>query len=390
MEGDSAGGSAKAGRDRRFQAILPIRGKILNVEKARLQKILKNEEVCAMVAALGCGIGKDSFNLSKLRYHKVIIMTDADVDGSHIRTLLLTFFFRHMPALIENNYIYIARPPLYRVRRKKEAKYIHSEREMDEHLLQLGSGDVLLRAYGEKEAWDKEKVDLLLQQVLEIENLIAAIERKGIPFRDFLAFNKGDGKYPNFLVTVGDDSRFVYSEEELINLKKEEEALQEQKHKETIASIPVEEMTEEMKVFRPKSLPVVEIFEEQSFKQLIEKLAACNLVLERYYQAEGQLFEVEEEGGQITPIYTLKELIGCLRANGRKGIEIQRYKGLGEMNADQLWETTMDPEKRTLLKVTLPDAIAADRIFTMLMGEEVAPRRGFIEQHALSVKNLDI
>ena len=390
VEGDSAGGSAKLGRDRRFQAILPIRGKILNVEKARLQKVLQNQEVGKMVAAFGCGIGKDNFNLEKLRYHRIIIMTDADVDGSHIRTLLLTFFYRHMPALIESNFVYIAQPPLYRVSRKKMSRYIHSEREMDEYLLSLGISDITLRRASHSQPLEKDEVKTLLYAILEVEQLIASIERKGIPFRDFLRAQNKEGFYPRFHVILKGEHRFVYSNDEFAELKKQNEAIQRKEHEETLASIPEEEQSEEMKVFSPRALTFVELFEEKKFKALREKLANYGFALDQYVKAEGKLVDVIEEGGDESPIYTLKELIEFLRKNGRKGIEIQRYKGLGEMNADQLWETTMDPTKRTLVQVMMPDAAAADHMFTMLMGDEVPPRRAFIELHALSVKNLDI
>jgi DNA gyrase subunit B len=389
VEGDSAGGSAKMGRDRRFQAILPIRGKILNVEKARLQKILQNVEVGSMVAALGCGIGAENFNLSKLRYHKIIIMTDADVDGSHIRTLLMTFFYRHMPALIEHNYIYIARPPLFRVTRKKVSQYIHSEKEMDEYLLRLGISDLLIRPFGSEQSLDKEKTEKLMELILEVEAFIGGIERKGVPFRDFIA-EKRDGKYPQFQVILGNKIEYVQTDEELVLLKKENENLQKQTHEETIASIPEEEVTDEMKNFIPKSLAFIELYDPNRLALLEEKLFSFGLHLEQYVVANGPLFDLLEEGNKSTMLTTLKEVIDAIRVNGRKGVEIQRYKGLGEMNADQLWETTMDPKMRTLVKVTLPDAIAADRMFSMLMGEEVEPRRLFIEQHALSVKNLDV
>ena len=390
VEGDSAGGSAKMGRDRRFQAILPIRGKILNVEKSRLQKILKNTEVGAMIAALGCGIGKDNFDLKKLRYHKVIIMTDADVDGSHIRTLLLTFFYRHMPLLVENNYIYIARPPLYRVKRKKKIKFIHSEKEMDEYLLELGISDVLIRRSEKEDSFDEKEIKDLLKSVLEVESLIQTLERKGIPFKEFLKTKNEMGKFPKYQVTIGNVAKFVYSEDDLVDFKTEHEAFQLQQHEETIKSIPEEELTEDFRKFRPKSLPFIELYDQKSFEDLIKELRLFGLELDQYFSTAGNLFDIIEEGDNKTSVTNLRELVKFLRVNGRKGIEIQRYKGLGEMNADQLWETTMDPEKRTLVKVTLPDAIAADHIFSMLMGEDVPPRRKFIEQHALSVKNLDI
>ncbi len=390
VEGDSAGGSAKMGRDRRYQAVLPIRGKILNVEKARLEKILQNTEVGAMVSAFGCGIGKDNFTLEKLRYHKIIIMTDADVDGSHIRTLLLTFFYRHMPALVENNFVYIAQPPLYRVTRKKISRYIHSEREMDDYLLKLGTSDLEIRLMGKSDPMNKDEIHILLESILDIEHFILSIERKGIPFREFLQSRDAEGKFPRFQVKIGDQMKLVYSDDEFARLKAEDEEIQRQIHTQTLASIPIEEQTEEMKTFVYKPLPFLELFEESKMHQLRSKLAGFNFSFDHYLIADGKLLDILDEEAQDIPIFTLKEAIDFLRANGRKGIEIQRYKGLGEMNADQLWETTMDPEKRTLIRVTLPDAIAADHMFTMLMGEDVPPRRAFIEQHALSVKNLDI
>ena len=390
VEGDSAGGLAKTGRDRRFQAILPIRGKILNVEKARLEKILQNQEAGSMIAAFGCGIGQDNFNLEKLRYHKIIIMTDADVDGSHIRTLLLTFFYRHMPALIENNFVYIARPPLYRATRKKVSRYIHSEKEMDEYLLDLGLSDIQIRLTGHTDQLVKAEVEEMIKAIRDVEQLIVSIERKGVPFREFLSSKNESGIFPRFQVKVGDESRFIFSEQEFAELKQQNEEIQKLRHLETLASIPEEEQTEEMRVFKPKGLQFMELYEEPVLESLRTRLGAYNFSLDHYVVADGKLFDIVDEEERETPVYTLKEGIELLRNNGRKGIEIQRYKGLGEMNADQLWETTMDPTKRTLLKVTLPDAIAADHMFTMLMGEEVPPRRNFIEKYALSVKNLDI
>jgi DNA gyrase subunit B len=390
VEGDSAGGSARGGRDRRFQAILPIRGKILNVEKARLEKVLQNKEVGSMVAALGCGIGRGAFNIEKLRYHKVIIMTDADVDGSHIRTLLLTFFYRHMPALIEQNFIYIAQPPLYRVSRKKTSRYIHSEREMDDYLLELGLSDIQIKIVSQDRTLSPEERKELTDSILDVEAFISRIEHKGIPFREFLTLKNEAGYLPRFEVNMTDGTHFAYSEDEFVALRKTEEEGQRQRHEQTLASIPEEEITEEMRIFKPSRLHFIELFEEGFLETLEEKLRPYEIALTKYLSANGVLVEVIEDNGRKNEFHTLKEVIEFLRINGRKGIEIQRYKGLGEMNADQLWETTMDPAKRTLIKVTLPDAMAADHMFTMLMGEEVPPRRAFIDQHALSVKNLDI
>lgn len=330
VEGDSAGGSAKMGRDRSFQAILPIKGKILNVEKARLQKVFENKEVGIIISALGCGIESTGFNMEKLRYHRVIIMTDADVDGSHIRTLLLTFFYRHMKALLESNYIYIAQPPLYKVTRKKQGRYISSEKEMDEYLLELGTQDLQFIDAREGKKLTPEEGTTLVQLILDVEALITSVERKAIPFREFITLKNESHEY-------------------------------------------------------------VEFYKRDSFIKLLERLKQWGLKLDDYLIAKEKLFDLHNEKEEVFSTYTLKELIDYIRIHGKKGIEIQRYKGLGEMNADQLWETTMDPMKRTLVKVTLPDAVAADHTFTMLMGEDVPPRRAFIETNALSVKNnLDI
>lgn len=360
VEGDSAGGSGKQGRDRVFQAILPIRGKILNVEKARLQKVFQNQEIGSIIAALGAGIG-DAFNIEKLRYHRIIIMTDADVDGSHIRTLLLTFFYRHLPELLENQYIYIAQPPLYKVSRKKEFKYILSEKEMDDYLLSLGSKDVVVYDKKTHRAFSLDSLQTILNTILELEIFINNLEKKAILFDEFLGASE-KGVYPAFYIpkTESLEGKFVFREE--------------------------------IENFTGEEFNYIELYQKDLFESLLEKLNIYNLTINNYLYSDEALFLIKFDENQEENAFSLKQLINSLRKYGRKGIELQRYKGLGEMNADQLWETTMDPSKRTLIRVTLDDAMEADHTFTMLMGEEVPPRRAFIESHALSIKmnNLDI
>jgi DNA gyrase subunit B len=388
VEGDSAGGSAKSARDRRFQAILPIRGKILNVEKARLEKILQNQEVGAMIGAFGCGVGKERFNLEKLRYHKIIIMTDADVDGSHIRTLLLTFLYRHMPLLFESGFIYIAQPPLFRVIRKKVTRYIHTEKEMDRYLLELGLEGVRFQLAGYADPLNHDEMQELLSTVLDVESFIGGVERKGIPFREFLQGRSPEGELPRFQVRIGERFTFFYAEEDLALLRDEDAMFQREIFEKTLAAIPEGERREEAELFVPKPLAFLELYDPEVLHSIQSRLAKFSLSLENYLTTGNKLLDVVDEEEAMTPLFTLREVVEYIRANGRKGIDVQRYKGLGEMSAEQLWETTMNPEHRTLLSVKVPDEVAADGMFSTLMGEPVLPRRQFIEKYALAVKHL--
>lgn len=256
--------------------------------------------------------------------------------------------------------------------------------------MELGLSDIQIHLIGQNRDLNPEETKRITEAILDVETFISRIEHKGIPFREFLSLKDAAGRLPRFQVNLIDGPRFAYSEDEFVALRKAEEEGQRQRHEQTLASIPEAEITQEMRTFKPARLHFIELYEEDFFDSLEERLPPFGLHINQYLSANGALLDIIEDNGKKNEFHTLKEVIDFLRTNGRKGIEIQRYKGLGEMNADQLWETTMDPIKRTLINVTLPDSMAADHMFTMLMGEDVPPRRAFIDQHALSVKNLDI
>ena len=374
VEGESAGGTAKGGRDRRYQAILPLRGKILNVEKARYDKMLGHEEIRAMITAIGTGIGKDDFNVARLRYNKIIIMTDADVDGSHIRTLLLTFFFRHMQELITRGHVYVAQPPLYRIKKGKSEKYIKDDREFTSEILRRAMENVSVE-YGTQEVTKLEKGELrsFLMSLDELQTVWRQADRR-----------LRDGRVVELLTNslYKIDTKADFTEKE--NVQPVYDALK-------TLNLPVEMKRDEehstwQVCYRDATNAERVIGTELALLPEYKKLRAVAKQIARHNQPP---FTVINDGHKEV-LTNWRDLLSSIKAEGMRDAQVTRYKGLGEMNAEQLWETTMNPDKRTLLQVRLEDLVECEEIFSTLMGDDVESRRKFIETNALDVRNLDI
>ncbi len=391
VEGDSAGGSAKQARDRNFQAILPIKGKILNVEKSRLDKILSNEEIRTIITALGTGIGEE-FDILKLRYHKVVLMADADVDGSHIRTLLLTLFYRQIPKLVEQGYVYIAQAPLYKIKRGKREEYIETEGHMNDLLFELGSEGMSLIRLKDKNTFTEKQLNELLNNLVEFEKLATIIERRGVKISEYLKLrHPKTKKLPLYRVKVEDEYKFYYDDADLEKDVKEEESKNE-KELELVEFYEAKELGDAINAIEKLKIDIMDyepVAQEEEVQEKKKKGASPRKPTQKEQGKKEGLYKIVVDGEERY-LGGLKAVLDFVKENGKRGMTIQRYKGLGEMNPQQLWDTTMDPEKRTMLKVTVEDAVEADEMFTVLMGDQVEPRREFIQTHALNVRYLDI
>jgi DNA gyrase subunit B len=384
VEGDSAGGSAKQGRDRRTQAILPLRGKILNVWRARFDRMLQSAEIGTLITALGCGIGEEHYDIDKLRYHQIIIMTDADVDGAHIRTLLLTFFFRQFPEIIERGYIFLAQPPLYKIKQNKRETYMKDEDALNEYLFQNGTRNLTLKGQANGGGIEGEELVAYLQQLKRYRALLARFERR----RDLRILSA-------WLNATDMDENTLHDKSVLLaELKKAEKWLEER----WVQLLPLEWKITKDEEHSGYSVSISTRVDgsqrntvfNHDFAHSPEFQRLRKLMVTFKSLGEGPYSLVTNDDKEDIVVKDVENILETVEARGKKGISIQRYKGLGEMNPEQLWDTTMDPENRTLLQVRVDDAIAADNIFQVLMGDNVEDRRDFINANALNVDNLDI